>query len=84
MTSKRFNFTFSEKAAKKLKKIPAGQRSNYIEELITRDFESNDLATFIKEYKKRKKPIWTDKNHPDLNTPEDFANYRYSLWRRFN
>lgn len=82
MTSERFNFTFSKRIAKRLKKVPPGQRSKYIAGLINDDSESNDLVKFIEKYKKSKKPIWTDENHPDLMTPEDFANYRYSLWRK--
>ena len=78
--NERVNFTLSNKARKALKKIPAGQRSKYIEELITKNAESNDLGEFIEKYKKRKKPIWTDENHPDLMTPEDFRNYRHLLW----
>ena len=81
MASERFNFTFSKKAAKKLKKIPAGQRSKYLETLVDRDFKSKDLITFIERYKKSKKSIWTDENHPDLMTDEDFANYRPLTWR---
>ena len=80
MASKRTNFTLSDKARKALKKIPAGQRSKYIEELIIKDTESNDLGEFIEKYKKRKKPIWSDEDHPDLMTPEDFRNYRHVLW----
>ena len=78
--NERVNFTLSNKARKALKKIPAGQRSKYIEELIIKDAKSNDLGDFIEKYKKRKKPIWTDENHPNLNTPEDFRNYRHLLW----
>ena len=78
--NERLNFTLSSKARKALKKIPAGQRSKYIDELIIKDSESNDLADFIEKYKKRKRPIWTDENHPDLMTPEDFRNYRHLLW----
>lgn len=81
MASKRFNFTFSEKAAKRLKKIPPGQRSKYFEALMERDFKSKDLIAFIEKYKKSGKPIWTDENHPDLMTDEDFANYRPLTWR---
>ena len=79
--NERVNFTLSNKARKALKKIPTGQRSKYIEELIIKDTKSNDLADFIEKYKKRKKPIWTDENHPDLMTDEDIANYRSLSWR---
>lgn len=81
MVSKRFNFTFSERIARILKKIPTGQRSKYLESLIYEDNQRNDLVKFIEKYKKRKKPIWTDENHPDLITDEDFANYRPLRWR---
>ena len=79
--NERVNFTLSNKARKALKKIPAGKRSKYIEELIIKDTKSNDLADFIEKYKKRKKPIWSDENHPDLMTDEDIANYRPLTWR---
>ena len=81
MTSKRFNFTFSDDAAKKLKKVPAGQRSAYLEGLINKDFEDNDLIKYIEKYKKVGKPIWSDKDHPDLITDIDFAKYKPLNWR---
>ncbi|MBI2996439.1 MAG: hypothetical protein HYY52_07025 [Candidatus Melainabacteria bacterium] len=80
--NERINFTLSNKALKALKKIPAGQRSKYIDELIIKDIKSNDLAEFIEKYKKRNKPIWTDENHPDLMTEEDIANYRPLKWKK--
>lgn len=80
--NERINFTLSGKAIKALKKIPAGQRSKYIDELIIKDTKSNALADFIEKYKKRKNPIWTDENHPDLMTLEDIANYNPLKFRK--
>ena len=80
MASKRVNFTLSDKLLKKLnKKIPHGQRSQFMEDAANEYFEKADRLQYIKSLKK-KKPIWSDENHPDLMTPEDFRNYRHLLW----
>ena len=65
-TKKRKNFTLSGETM--------------MEEAIDKKELVKRRKDFIKKYKKRKKPIWTDENHPDLNTPEDFRNYRHLLW----
>lgn len=79
--NERANFTLSKRLLKKLKKIPPGQRSKFIEEAANEYFDRLDRLNFIEKLNKRKKPIWTDENHPDLMTKEDIANYRPLTWR---
>ena len=55
-------------------------KNKYLEDDINEKRLVEKRGAFIEWYRKRGKPIWTDENHPDLNTPEDFANYRRTLW----
>ena len=79
--SDRVNFTLSKKLLKKLKNIPAGQRSQFIEEAANEYYEKLKRLKFIEKLKKMKKSIWSDEDHPDLMTLEDIANYRPLTWR---
>ena len=80
MASKRKNFTISDRILKKLEKmVPPGHRSKVVEQALENELDKMGKIKYIKKLKKED-PIWTDKNHPDLNTPEDFRNYRYKLW----
>lgn len=81
MAKKRYNFTFSPETGEILEEIPPGQRSKYVEEAIYEKKLVAKREDFIKKYKKRKKPIWSDEDHPDLMTPEDIANYKPLSWR---
>ena len=79
--SERANFTLSKKLLKKLKKIPSGQRSKFIEDAANEYFEKADRLQYIEDLKK-KKPIWSDEDHPDLITLEDIANYNPLKFRK--
>ena len=79
--NERANFTLSKKLLKKLRKLPAGQRSRFMEEAANEYFEKADRLEYIEDLK-NKEPIWSDKNHPDLITLEDIANYNPLKFRK--
>lgn len=79
--NERINFTLSKKLLKKLRKIPAGQRSRFIEDAANEHLEKVDRLNYIDGLKKRK-PIWSDEDHPDLMTLEDIANYNPLKFRK--
>ena len=82
MASKRVNFTLSDKLLKKLnKKVPPGQRSQFMEDAANEYFEKADRLEYIEDLK-NKKPIWSDEDHPDLMTLEDIANYNPLKFRK--
>jgi len=81
MARKRKNFTISDKADKELSAIPPGQKSQFVENAILSETAKLKRQKFLKNYLKSKKPIWTEENHPDLLTIEDFASYRPLIWR---
>ena len=81
-TKKRKNFTLSDETIKELNIIPPGQRSKAVANGIKREVARAKRLKFLKKYLKSKKPIWSDKDHPDLMTLEDIANYSPLTWRK--
>jgi hypothetical protein len=75
-TSERINLMFPVKIAQKLKKFPPGQRSRLVAQALEKELKRLDFLQFIEKMEKSKKPVWNEKDHPDLITEDQIKKYR--------
>ena len=74
MSVEKVTFTLPEELVRRLEKVPAGQRSMLVKKAVEKELDRAAAVAVLK--KMKRKAIWTEKDHPDLRTSEDFAQYR--------
>ena len=74
MAVEKVTFTLPEELVRRLEKVPAGRRSLLVKEAVERELDRRAAVAALK--KLRGKPIWSQRYHPNLRTPRDFAQYR--------
>lgn len=74
MAAEKVTFTLPEELLRRLEKVPAGRRSLLVAEAVRRELDRRALAESLK--KLRRRTVWSEKDHPDLRSPEDFSRYR--------
>ena len=74
MAVEKVTFTLPEELVRRLEKVPAGKRSPLVAEALKRELDRRATAEALK--KLRRRTVWSEKDHPDLLSPEDFSRYR--------
>lgn len=74
MAAEKVTFTLPEELLRRLARVPAGRRSLLVAEAVKRELDRRALAEALK--KLRRRTAWTEKDHPDLRSPEDFSRFR--------
>lgn len=74
MGAEKATFTLPAEVLRRLEKVPAGKRSVLVAEAVRRELDRRAMAEALK--KLRRRTAWTEKDHPDLLSPEDFSRYR--------
>ncbi|MCZ6548145.1 MAG: hypothetical protein O6837_08520 [Deltaproteobacteria bacterium] len=74
MAAEKVTFTLPEELVIRLEKIPSGKRSMVVREAVERELDRQVAVAALK--RRTGKPIWSERHHPGLRTPRDFARYR--------
>jgi len=74
MAVEKVTFTLPEELVRRLEKIPSGKRSMVVRKAVERELDRQVAVAALKRL--TGKPIWSERNHPGLRTPRDFARYR--------
>ena len=74
MAIKKVTFTLPEELVRRLKRVPTGKRSTFVNKALQRELDRLAAVAVLKRMKG--KTIWKAKHHPDLLTSRDFARYR--------
>ena len=73
-TTTRINVTFPDSLLQELKRyVPSRKRSKFIVEATKRELKQLRLRKVLEDL--RRKPAWSDEDHPDLMTAEDVDRY---------
>lgn len=77
-STRRINVTFPESLLQELRSyLPRRKRNEFIVKATEKEIKRNKLMKVLEEL--RRKPAWSDKDHPDLSTIEDVNRYVHRL-----
>lgn len=74
MAVEKVTFTLPEGLVRRLEKIPVGKRSMVVKQAVERELDRQAAVAALKKLGAR--PIWSERYHPNLRAPKDFARYR--------